>query len=205
MFSTARYVGAGAFLLLLVSVGWAQSDFPPQQNPQWDLSVWIAGATGEEHLNSFTEAQIFSGGIFVGKVVTGEMGRGWRRGNLEFGMSVMPLFVHLTPSRLYGGGFEPVVLRWQILRGDSATHVRRVMPYIELAGGGVRTNANLPTGKTSDFNFTARGGGGIQILARERQAVDIGCRWWHISNANLGVQNPEFNGIQVSLGYHWFK
>jgi hypothetical protein len=22
--------------------------------------------------------------------------------------------------------------------------------------------------------------------------------------ANLGVRNPEFNGIQVSLGYRWF-
>lgn len=205
MFSKARQVGTWALLLLLLSASWAQSDFPKEQNPRWDIGTWIAGATGEEHLNSFTEAQILSGGVFVGKVVTGEIGRGWRRGELEFGMSVMPLFVHLTPTRLYGGGFEPVVLRWHILRWDSATHDARVMPYIELAGGAVRTNANLPTGDTSDFNFTARGGGGIQIFARERQAVDIGCRWWHISNANLGVQNPEFNGIQVSLAYHWFK
>jgi hypothetical protein len=33
----------------------------------------------------------------------------------------------------------------------------------------------------------------------------VGLRWSHISNANLGVINTEFNGIQLSLAYHWYK
>jgi hypothetical protein len=74
-----------------------------------------------------------------------------------------------------------------------------------LAGGAIRTNANLPTGNTSNFNFTARGGGGIQIFTKPRRSVEVACRWSHISNGNLGVKNPEFNGIQVSVGYHWFR
>ena len=202
MLSQARRICVGALLLLplLVSTAWTQDNVSEKQNRDWDISVWVAGATGEEHLNSFSEAQILSGGLFVGRTLTGQMGRGWRRGNLEFGMSLIPLFVHFTPQRLYGGGFEPVVLRW-----NSSFRVRRIAPYIELAGGGVRTNGNLPAGNTSDFNFTARGGGGIRISTRPRQAVDVGFRWWHISNANLGLQNPEFNGIQLSVGYHWFK
>jgi hypothetical protein len=50
-----------------------------------------------------------------------------------------------------------------------------------------------------------RGGSGVVIAARQAQAFEIGCRRWHISDANLGTRNPEFNGIQVSLGWHWFK
>jgi lipid A 3-O-deacylase len=137
-------------------------------------------------------------GVFVGKVLTGEVGHGWRRGRFEYGFDVIPLFRQFRPQPIYGGGFEPVILRW-----NSSLHTNHVAPYIELAGGAVRTNTNLPAGNTSDFNFTARGGGGIEIFTKPRQSVDIGCRWSHISNANLGVRNTEFNGIQVSLGYHW--
>jgi lipid A 3-O-deacylase len=178
----------------------AQRSAETDQHPLWDFGVWTAGATGEEHTNSFAEAQVFTAGVFAGRVLTEEIGRGWRRGRFEYGVSLVPVFVHYSPERIWGGGFEPVVLRW-----NSSLLSVRIKPYIELAGGALRTNANLPTGNTSDFNFTARGGGGIRISTTRWQSLEIGCRWWHISNANLGVQNPEFNGIQVSLGYHWLK
>jgi len=187
--------------LLLFVVGSARAqETLPAQDRNWDLSVWVAGATGEENLNSFSEAQIVSAGVFIGRVLTPEIGSGWRRGRLEYGFDVMPVFVHLKPQRLYGGGFDPVILRW-----NSSVHAGRVAPYVELGGGAVRTNTNFPAGDTSNFNFIARGGGGIQLFTKRHQSFDIGCRWWHISNANLGARNPEFNGIQVSLGYHWFK
>jgi hypothetical protein len=191
---------SGLLLLILIGSSWAQDRLPQGQNRNWDFSVWMAAATGEENTNSFAEAQILSAGVFVGKTLTGEMGGGWRRGSLEYGFGLIPIFIHFKPEKLYGGGFEPVILRW-----NSSLHAGRVAPYIELAGGGVRSNSNLPPGDTSNFNFTARGSGGIQIFTAKRRSLDLACRWWHISNANLGTMNPEFNGVQVSLGYHWFK
>jgi hypothetical protein len=198
----AQFSSAVSFFLLLLFVRpvYAQDGFPDAPRRNWDVGVWVAGATGEENLNSFPEAQILTGGIFVGKVLTAEIGSGWRRGRFEYGFDLMPVFRQLRPQAIYGGGFEPVILRW-----NSSLHTGPVAPYIELAGGAVRTNSNLPAGDTSSLNFTARGGGGIEIFAKHRQSVEIGCRWWHISNANLGKRNPEFNGMQVSLGYHWFK
>lgn len=193
--------GRGALVLLLLTVpGRARGQSPEPANRNWDLEVWVAGATGEENRDSFAEAQIFSAGVSVGKVLTDEIGDGWRRGHLEYVFNLMPVFVHLTPQLLYGGGLEPVILRW-----NSGLRAGRVAPYLELAGGGLWTNGNLPAGETSAFNFTARGGGGIEIFAANKRSVDVGFRWWHISNANLGAKNPEFNGFQVSLGYHWFK
>jgi hypothetical protein len=166
----------------------------------WDFGVWAAGETGEENTNSFAEAQILTAGVFVGKELTDEVGKGWRRGRFEYGISVFPLFRQFRAESIYGGGFEPVILRW-----NSSLHTSHIAPYIELAGGAVRTNTNFPAGDTSNFNFTARGGGGIQLFTKRRQFVDIGCRWSHISNANLGIRNPEFNGVQVSVGYHWIR
>ncbi len=67
------------------------------------------------------------------------------------------------------------------------------------------TSANLPPGNTSSFNFMAKGGGGIYLKTRKRESLDMALRWSHISNANLGVINTEFNGVQLSLAYHWYK
>jgi hypothetical protein len=191
----------GLSLLFLTYAAPAQEFLPPTgHNGSWDISVWIAGATGEENRNSLTEAQIWTAGVFIGKVITSEIGSGWRRGSLEYGFDLIPVFVTSRSQTVYGGGFDPLVLRW-----NSSHHTGRVVPYIELVGGAVLTNSNLPPGDTSSFNFTAKGGGGIQIFTKNRQSLDVGLRWWHISNANLALRNPEFNGVQVRLGYHWFK
>lgn len=106
----------------------------------------------------------------------------------------------LQITRVRGGGFDPVILRW-----NSSLHTARVAPYIELSGGGVATTANLPPGNTSTFNFMAKAGGGIYLPAGDRHSLNIAFQWSHISNANLGARNPEFNGLQLRLGYRWYK
>ena len=192
-------------MLLVISLfsSWrvfAQDGPPSAEKGRWDFSVWAAGETGEENTNSFAESQIWSAGILVGRVMTRDLSRGWRRGSLEYAADFAPVFETYGNQRTHGIEIEPVILRW-----DSALRTPRISPYIELAGGAVVTPTNLPPGNTSSFNFTAKGGGGIYLWTRKRQALDLGCRWSHISNANLGVQNTEFNGIQFAVAYHWFK
>jgi len=188
------------FLLLLSSMAFTQELPALGHKGSLDLSVWTSAETGEETTNSLTEAQIFSVGASAGWEITGEHGTGWRRGSLEYAFDFIPVFETFGNQRTHGIGFDPVILRW-----NSALHSARISPYIDLAGGGVSTPVNLPPGNTSSFNFLAQGGGGIYIRTHKRQAFDIGFRWSHISNANLGVQNPEFNGVQLRLAYHWFK
>lgn len=136
----------------------------------------------------------------AGKTLFQQAGSNWKSGSLEYTVSLNPLFVQLRPQVLHGVAFEPVIFRW-----NSNLHLGRVIPYIELAGGAVHTNENLPLGDTSSFNFTARGGGGIYLTFKRRNAWDAGIHWSHISNANLGARNPEFNGVEVRFGYHWFR
>jgi hypothetical protein len=199
-FGAAPFI-AGLFVLLWAAEATAQNTpSPPSRNERWDISVWIAGATGEENTDSFAEARIWSAGVVIGRVITTGAARGWRQGSLEYGFDLIPAIVQSRPRTVFGGGFEPVILRWK-----SSHHLGLLAPYIELAGGALFSSSNLPPGNTSAVNFTARAGGGIQVFTKRRQALDVGCRWWHVSNANLGVRNPEFNGVQVGIGYHWFK
>jgi hypothetical protein len=202
-------VGAVARIVLLLFflpcvVGAQETTLPLWQKGTWDIGPFVTGATGEELTDSFTEAQLFSAAVYFGRVMTGEFGRGWRLANLEYGFDVIPIFVQTGTPTIHGGGFDPVILRF-----NSGHRFGRVVPYIELGGGGIATTSNFPPGKsgrsTSDFNFTAHGGGGIHIITARRQSLDIGCKWFHASNANLASFNPEFNGIQFSLGYHFFK
>jgi lipid A 3-O-deacylase PagL len=190
----------GLVILCAACPAYAQNSPPPPPKENWDFSVWVAAETGEELTNSFSESQIWSAGIFVGRMITGERLNSWRRGRLEYAADFMPVFETYGNQHVHGYGFEPVIFRW-----NSAMHTARISPYIELAGGGVSTNANLPPGNTSSFNFTAKGGGGIYLRTRPRQSFDVGLHWSHISNANLGVDNFEFNGVQLSLAYHWLK
>jgi hypothetical protein len=168
-------------------------------NRDWDLGVWMAVATGEENTNSFTEAQILSAGSFVGRTLERNAGKSWWRGDLEYGFSISPIFFQLRPQHLHGIAFEPIIIRW-----SPAHAFRSATPYVELAGGAVRTNLDLPAGNTSAFNFTASGGAGLYLGTKGNRRWDVGARWAHISNANLGIQNPEFNGIQIRLAYHWY-
>ena len=187
-------------LFLLLSCRAFPQELPVEHKGSLDLALWAAGETGEENTNSFSESQIWSAGGFAGWVITGQHLGGWRRGSLEYAFDFMPVFETYGNQRIHGIGFDPVILRW-----NSALHTSRVSPYIELSGGAVSTSSNLPPGNTSSFNFMAKGGGGIYLRTRNHQAFDMGLRWSHISNANLGVINTEFNGVQLSLAYHWYK
>jgi len=74
----------------------------------WDVGIWTAGATGEENTNSFTEAQIWTAGFFLGHGITGEIGRGWRRGRLELpGCAELRALSSLSAT----GGSELIIRR----------------------------------------------------------------------------------------------
>ncbi|MGA9963728.1 MAG: acyloxyacyl hydrolase [Terriglobales bacterium] len=191
---------ATLILILLSSASCAQVPSPALEKGNWDFSAWVAGASGEETTNSLTQSQIFAAGVFCGKVISGEISRGWLRNSMEYGFDLIPVFVTSNNQNVHGVAFDPVIFRW-----NSSFHTAHLAPYIEGAGGGLVTSANLPPGNTSTFNVTARGGGGVYVSVRNRRSLDVGVQWLHASNANLGPFNPQFNGVQIRLGYHWYK
>jgi hypothetical protein len=74
----------------------------------------------------------------------------------------------------------------------------RIEPYLELNGGTLFTNHQVPTG-TSAVNFTDAAALGMHILG-ERHAFSVEVRYMHISNAGLSSPNPGINTVQVRIG-----
>ncbi|HEY5330525.1 MAG TPA: acyloxyacyl hydrolase [Acidobacteriaceae bacterium] len=205
----------------------------------WDFGALVQGGVG---LQDRTDFSFFTVGGHAGKALTPEIGTGLFKGNFEYGVEVFPLWQSYTPKfqrvkcvpypaagpgailcsppYTVGGTFDgasitPIILRWNF------THGRRLMPWVQGAGGVIWTNhkypavGNLdildptqtgPQANTSVWNFTPQGGVGAHYFLRPRRSIDFAVNAVHISSASLGDKNPGVNSsLQFSIGYSWWK
>jgi len=163
----------------------------------WDFSLFTDG--GHNVSGGRGGYSVVQFGGRWGFVLTDSHGPGWPRGNLEYGIGAVPLYIVPGPQRnAYGAGFDPFVARYNF------THWRKVAPYFELAGGMIFTNTEIPTG-TSNINFTPQAALGAHIFTREKRSVTFEIKYLHISNAGLTVPNPGLNMLQGGIAFHWMK
>ena len=199
----------------------------------WEFGGLVQGGVGLEQRTNFNF--ILFGG-HLGRVLTPQLGSGFFRGNFEYAVEVFPFWQAHTPTfqRLMcsgvntgcsapytvGGTFTgvsitPIIVRWNFTRG------RRIMPWVQAAGGSLWTNHKFPavgdlnpsdptqTGPhadTSVWNFTPQGGIGFHYFLKPKRSLDFSVNGVHISSASLGDKNPGVNvSLQMSIGYTWWK
>jgi hypothetical protein len=98
----------------------------------------------------------------------------------------------------YGVGGSPIGAQVNFV------HYRRVEPFLTSGGGFLYFNHHM-FGATQ-FNFTAQLGGGVQLFTSSRRtAIDLGYKYHHISNANLGNQNPGLDSHMLFVGLSLFR
>jgi len=187
-----------AILALLSVSALAQSLPSDSLGPgAWELGLWTSG--GHSVSGGTADTGVWNAGVRVGKVLTGEHGSGWLRGNLEYAVDFIPAYLLVFPNQTsYAGGFDPFILKWNFTGG------RKVAPYLEFGGGVLLSLDDVPPG-TGNVNFTPQASFGVQVFTREKRAVSLTAKYVHISNAGLTTPNPGINTIQFSIGYHWFK
>jgi hypothetical protein len=193
-------VGAMMLTTLFTRLSLSQ-DFQPatQMKGTRNRELWIGGVAAQHDGTTSFNTNILMGGARFGRVLTYPHGPGWLRGTLQWDFDVIPLFIVFNVQKAYGVEFDPIVGRWNFnSRGKSAL-------YFEIAGGLVYTNTHIPPGQTSNFNVVPKIAFGWQIFRAGERSIDIGLNAWHLSNAWTGPRNPSANGIQLTLGYHWFK
>src|SRR5262250_3657878 len=94
----------------------------------WDLGIWSQG--GHSVSGGVKNTSAFDAGLRIGKVLTGQHGNGWMRGNLEYAIDIIPIYVLPGPvNTAYGGSLSPFIVKWNFTGG------RRLAPYFELGGG----------------------------------------------------------------------
>jgi hypothetical protein len=176
-------------VLLTISVlGFTQTG--PEQGGH-EIQIWAGGGHSVSGGRGNTGA--FNAGLRYGWILTGPHLPSFLRGRFEYAVDAVPVFLIFQPANTaYGVGFDPLGLKWNFERHG------RFSPYLELTGGTVFTDHNVPTG-TNTVNFMDQAGLGMHILG-ERHNVSLELRYMHISNAGLAVPNPGINTVQVRLG-----
>jgi len=170
----AQSIGAGSLELTFAAGGGASL-------PKDDL-----------HLETVTTVHVLP---HLGYFITGEVGEGALRGNLEILFEPTLIYLDATPSATVAGA--AILPRWVF--GASP----RVRPYIEAGAGIVGGQVDLPQ-TNCDVNFLLEGGVGALIFMTERTALTIGARFHHMSNADRCSQNEGLNSIIGIVGVTYF-
>jgi hypothetical protein len=87
-------------------------------------------------------------------------------------------------KRIYGSGVSPVGARLSFLPES------RVQPFLSTDGGFIYFSDRVLSPQGSQFMYTIDFGGGVQIFRKARQALSVGYRYQHLSNANISLHNP---------------
>lgn len=184
-----------AFLAALVSAPFAHAQAGPVEGGH-ELQVWTGGGHGTN--GSQSSDGVWNVGLRYGLILTAPHGPGFLRGRLEYAVEAVPVFLVVQKTNTaYGAGVNPFAFKWLL---DTR---RSVVPYFEIGGGTLFTNAKVPPG-TSQVNFTSGGALGLHFL-RSKYNVSAEIRYMHISNAGLTTPNPGINTIQFRLGFGLFS
>jgi hypothetical protein len=180
-------------LALYFGVNTASAQNRPEDGGR-ELQVWIGG--GHSVSGGTQDTNVWNAGVRYGWILTAPHGPSFLNGRFEVAVDAVPAFlVFQRDNTAYGAGVNPVVLKWLF---SSRGHIA---PYLELNGGTLFTNHEVPSG-TSTINFTTGAALGAHFLGERAWSVDV--RYLHISNAGLSVPNPGVNTVQVRLGFGKF-
>jgi lipid A 3-O-deacylase len=199
LFSVVARPRSAFFLLLVLSSTFLAAQDKPLDGTPWDFGFWAGG--GFSVPGGTKDTHTVNGGARIGKVLTGEHGGSFVRGNFEWSADLMPLYYIWQPAsaqNAYGAAFNPVNLKWNFTSAGSA------VPYLELGGGVLFTSHAVPL-NTSHVNFLTHAALGFHFFNAERRAFTAAVRYEHISNAGLTVPNPGVNTVQFTLGLNWFR
>ena len=168
----------------------AQADPGPSRNAR-EIQIWAAG--GHSVPGGTTRIGVFNAGLRYGWILTGPHLPGIFRGRFEYAVDAVPVFLVFQPAHTaYGVSFNPLGLKWNFERHG------RLSPYLELGGGALVTNHNVPA-FTSRVNFTPSAALGTHFLgAKHSWSLEV--RYLHISNAGLTRINPGLNTVEFRLG-----
>ena len=177
------------FLMLLAS-SCCLAQAAPEKGGH-EVQLWAEG--GHSVPGGTKNTGAFNAGLRYGWILTGPHFPSFLRGRFEYAVDAVPLFLVFQPANTaYGVGFDPLGLKWNFERRG------RFSPYLELCGGTVVTNHNVPA-RTNTVNFMDQAALGTHILGAKYN-VSLELRYMHISNAGLANLNPGINTVQVRLG-----
>ncbi len=146
------------------------------------------------------DTKLFILGLRYGRILGA-----WDLASLEYTLDLIPAAVVFEPSsvrtdhsRIYGAGLSPLGLKVNFFPQSW------IKPFVSASVGFLYFSYDVPVPDSSRFNFTPEVGLGIQFFLTPRNAVTIGYKYHHISNAGTGDRNPGLDSNVIYAGLSFF-
>jgi hypothetical protein len=102
-------------------------------------------------------------------------------------------------QRVYGSGVSPVGFQADFLP------LHRVQPFLSTDGGFIYFSDRVLSPQGSRYMYTIDYGTGLNIFHHKNQAITIGYRYQHLSNANISLHNPGTDANTFYVGVSRFR
>jgi opacity protein-like surface antigen len=130
--------------------------------------------------------------VQLGYMLSEVHGESWHRGNLE-------LVGEVFGSAIFKGSGNYIAGATLWLRYNFVPEKCLVVPYVQ--GGAGLTTTDIDPGIVGQaFNFNLEIGAGTRVLLNRNWALNLECRFQHVSNANTGRHNLGINSIGPIAG-----
>lgn len=114
-------------------------------------------------------------------------------------VSTIPPVIRLIRPTRYAFGVAPLGLQINFRPR------KRVQPFLGASVGLLYFQKRTPNFLGTRFNFTADVGAGLEFRLKEKRALTVGYKYYHISNADRGLANPGFDNNLFYVGYTFFS
>jgi Lipid A 3-O-deacylase (PagL) len=163
-----------------------------------EFGLWAGGSP--DSVGNIEDRQLLLIALRYGRVLAA-----WEPVTLEYTLDIFPAAAMFEPdnvrrgsSTIYGAGVSPFGLKLNFLPQS------RLQPFIAGSVGFLYFQYDVPVPDTSRLNFTPEIGLGLQFFITPANALTLGYKLHHISNAGISARNPGLNSHVIYAGYSFF-
>ncbi len=110
-----------------------------------------------------------------------------------------PVIIQTVRPTRYAFGVAPLGLQMNFRPR------KRVQPFLAASGGLLYFHKVTPNFTGTRFAYTADIGAGVEFKLKEKRAVTVGYKYYHVSNGDRGTENPGFDNNLFYIGYTFFS
>lgn len=134
--------------------------------------------------------------VQFGWMLSDVKGSSWYRGNWEMSLEAMGGTVFKGEGSYMAGG--TLLFRYNFVQAGW-----RVVPFVAAGGGAEATNFNQDL-LGENFNFNLDVVAGVRCFLAPKWALDLECRYQHLSNATIANHDIGINAVGPMLGLSYF-
>jgi len=166
-----------------------------------EFGLWAGGSPDSSKIIGSTENR----NLLLVSLRYGRVLAAWESLSLEYTLDIFPAAVVFEPDRIrrgrstiYGAGLSPLGFKINFAQESW------IKPFVATSVGFLYFVDDVPVPRSSRFNFTPEIGLGVQFFLTPKNAMTLGYKFHHMSNANTGRSNPGMDSHVIYAGFSFF-